>query len=135
MSTSTVLKPSGFILSISNGCEFVNKNNGQNEISFNLYLTNRFNMSVHYTSVSPSVMLGIGMEGGGIVIPLDVSHKSSNFTNNYTLGVTFPMSFIPTNSTLPFLSVVVGAHVQEVSDVILKSLNVTLTPAYPACST
>jgi hypothetical protein len=129
-----VLKPSDFNLSSSNGCEFVDNVTELTEFSFSLYITNRLNMPVHYTNESATATLGAGIGGGGILIPLSGLRKSSDFTNNFTLVVSFPTILIPTNSTLRFLSIVLIAHVQEVSDVILLSLDVPLGRSYPTCS-
>jgi hypothetical protein len=136
---STGLTPNDFSLSNSNGCEFVNNATRQIELSFNLYLTNRFNMPVHFANQSVSVDLGVRVNGQDIVDVLSsyVSQESPNFTDRLIWNLTFPAKFIPTNSTLSFLSVTAVAHAQEVSGVIVEVSTIPLPfgHMYPACST
>lgn len=134
-SIAVVLKQSDFNLTNSNGCEFVNQTSGQTELLFILYVTNRFNMPVHYVNESANGFLISAPSGNQLApIPFSVSLKSSHYTDRLILFLTFPVNLIPTGGTPLTLSVFVATYTPEANGTILLTSEISLSQTYPACS-
>ena len=132
------LQQSDFNITVSNGCEFVNKTTGQLYVRFSLQVTNRFNEKVQYISGSAKVFLLLSNPNRQVsLLNFSNSHllPAPTYTNALPLFIAFPLNSGDRTTFNAALSISLviwqGDKNQEI--LLMKQIPVNADVAYATC--